>query len=234
MNNLSIVTVVRNDFEALLLTQQSIVDQRNKGAKIEWIIIDGSSTDMTINYFSRESNTNVDIFLSEKDNGIYDAMNKGIKLANGYALLFLNAGDYFVGDVLNNINPSNVPCFIEVKFTNYFGKLKTRKIVNERLGISNCHQGIIFKNTVKVLYDLNYAICADYKYFLDHGYTSKLKVLNVGGYVYWNQGISLKKWKERDRDIFAIRKLHFGLFTAFIYEFPHFVKRILRTIIFRQ
>jgi putative colanic acid biosynthesis glycosyltransferase len=230
---LTVITVVRNDFDALLLTEKSIARQRDLGTNIEWIIIDGNSTDKTREYFSKEKST-VQIFVSENDNGIYDAMNKGIRLASGFGLIFLNAGDYFVGNILSKIKPDDIPCFLKVKYLSYFGKLSTRRIVNERLGISNCHQGIIFNNNKKILYDTEYSICADYKYFLEHGYTSKLNYYNGDGYVYWNQGISLQNWKIRDKEIFKIRKEHFGNKIAYIYEIRHFIKRLLRIFIFHN
>ena len=234
MSVLSIITVVKNDYQALLLTQKSIVEQRILGANIEWIIIDACSTDLTIEKFSTVTNKNVNVFISEKDDGIYDAMNKGVLYAKGFGLLFLNAGDIIVGDVLSNIKQSDIPGFIKVKFTNYFGKLESRKIVNEKLGISNCHQGILFENPTVVKYDTRYLICADYKYFLDHGYTSKLKILQTDGYIYWNQGLSLIKWRERDKEIFEIRKKYFGIMTACLYEIRHLTKRFLRLLIFKN
>jgi glycosyltransferase involved in cell wall biosynthesis len=234
MTLLSIITVVRNDYEALLITEKSIIKQRLSGANFEWIIIDGSSSDETINYFSTSVNSNVTVFVSEPDNGIYDAMNKGIRLSKGLGLLFLNAGDYFVGEVLVKLKSENFPCYLNVKFTNYFGKLRKRKIVNERFGISNGHQGIIFERAKNVFYDIEYKICADYKYFLDHGYTSKLGLINVEGYVYWNQGLSLQNWKLRDKEIFKIRKEYFGIITALVFELKSYFKRILRIFIFRN
>jgi glycosyltransferase involved in cell wall biosynthesis len=209
---LSIVTVVKNDFSALMLTEKSIVEQRAYGANLEWILIDAESTDETVDYFSKKKNLNVDVFVSERDEGIYDAMNKGIRSATGFGLIFLNAGDYFIGDVLSKIKSNEIPCFLKVKYTNYFRSLSTRKIVNERLGISNCHQGIVFENNGRIFYDLKYKICADYKFFLDYGYSSKLNFCDTDGYVYWNQGISLQNWGIRDKEIFEIRKKHFGVF----------------------
>lgn len=231
---ISVITVVKNDFSALKVTEKSIIEQRAFGAKLEWILIDAESTDETVDYFSKTKNLNVDIFVSERDGGIYDAMNKGIRLATGFGLIFLNAGDYFVGNVLSKIKLNEIPCFLKVKYTNYFGNLSTRKIVNKRLGISNGHQGIVFENNGRIFYDLQYKICADYKYYLDHGYSSKLNFCDTDGYVFWNQGISLQNWRTRDSEIFEIRKKHFGLFIAFIFEGKHFVKRQLRKTFFRK
>ena len=89
---LSIITVVKNDHKRLLKTVTSLANYYGD-SNYEHIIIDGVSTDSTLDLIHQlSSNVNVKI-LSESDGGIYDAMNKGIKLASGKYLLFLNAGD---------------------------------------------------------------------------------------------------------------------------------------------
>lgn len=98
---LSIVTICRNCKNDILCTLQSIAHQTFKN--YEWIIIDGDSTDGTkeilLNYSS-----SYDAYVSEKDYGIYDAMNKGVKLAHGEWILFMNGGDQFYDfDVLERI-----------------------------------------------------------------------------------------------------------------------------------
>ena len=91
MNHFSVVTVVRNDLEGLKRTRVSLNKQTYK--KWTHIIIDGGSTDGTVEYLNGLSKRNT-IFVSEKDNGIYDAMNKGWKLATPESFVyFLNARD---------------------------------------------------------------------------------------------------------------------------------------------
>jgi putative colanic acid biosynthesis glycosyltransferase len=231
---ISIITVVYNDFLNFQRTEKSIIEQKVFGANIQWVVIDGGSTDGLIQYAIENKSSAIDYFLSENDKGIYDAMNKGKKHAIGYALLYLNAGDYFVGDVLSGVEENDIPCFLPVKYVNYFGKLVNRKIVNKKNGISNCHQGILFPNNINISYDTNFSICADYKYFLDHKYNHKLKILNINTYVYWDQGASLFNWRKRDYEIFLIRKFYFGIFIAIIYEFKPLFKRVLRKYIFKN
>ena len=77
---ISIITVAFNSEKTIRDTIESIVNQDYKN--IEYIVIDGNSTDDT-NQIVREFADNVDIHISEDDEGIYDAMNKGIKSANG-------------------------------------------------------------------------------------------------------------------------------------------------------
>lgn len=89
MTFLSIVTVVRNDPEGLERTARSIHDQC---ADLEWIVIDGASTDDTVD---RLGVFRPSVVVSEPDRGIYDAMNKGLRAATGAWITFLNAGDTY-------------------------------------------------------------------------------------------------------------------------------------------
>lgn len=96
----SIITVCLNAREGVIQTAQSLMEQ--KFQDFEWIVIDGGSQDGTIEFLA--NNSRVTYYLSEIDNGIYDAMNKGIKVAKGEYCLFLNAGDYLRNsDVLRNV-----------------------------------------------------------------------------------------------------------------------------------
>lgn len=222
---ISIITVVYNDCEGFVKTAESVFAQRVIFPDIEYIVIDGGSTDGTVDCIKNFS-SGIDYWVSEKDCGIYDAMNKGAVVATGSALLFLNAGDYFVGDVLRGF--TNPPVYLKVKYVDFLGRFRDRPLVDERLGISNCHQGIVFENK-KIKYDTNFQICADYKYFLDHGYTKKIKVLESSGYVFFDAvGVSSQKIGQRDAEIFSIRRKYYGRIVACLYELLPFFKRMVR------
>lgn len=87
---ISIITVNLNDLKGLQRTMKSIF--RQTWQDFEYIIIDGGSTDGSEDYLEKYAEK-VDYWVSEKDSGIYNAMNKGIKKASGEYLLFLNSGD---------------------------------------------------------------------------------------------------------------------------------------------
>lgn len=98
---LSVVTVTKNDFDALQETIASVATQGYEN--LEHVIIDGDSSDNTIP-FLKQHNGNIDCWVSEPDGGIYDAMNKGTRLASGEWLIFLNAGDtFYAADVVERV-----------------------------------------------------------------------------------------------------------------------------------
>lgn len=94
---LSIITVNLNDVEGLSMTMTSIFKQ--SWQEFEYIIIDGGSTDGSKEYIEK-FNDRIDTWVSEKDTGIYNAMNKGIKAATGKYLLFLNSGDWLYNNTV--------------------------------------------------------------------------------------------------------------------------------------
>lgn len=95
---LSIVTATRNCAATIGRTLQSV--REVKSPEIEYIIIDGESTDGTLDII-RRSDGLIDILVSEKDDGVYNAMNKGAALANGRYVLFLNGDDRLLADGFN-------------------------------------------------------------------------------------------------------------------------------------
>lgn len=92
MLQLSIITINLNNDSGLNKTIKSVIEQTYK--KFELIVIDGGSTDNSINVIKQFSK-HISFWVSEKDPGIYSAMNKGIKIAQGNYCLFLNSGDFF-------------------------------------------------------------------------------------------------------------------------------------------
>jgi len=88
---ISIVTIVRNDLDGLLRTKNSLDIQSSQ--EFEWIIIDGNSDDETKPYVTTQLKNKNTIVVSEPDAGVYDAMNKGVSVATGCYIWFLNAGD---------------------------------------------------------------------------------------------------------------------------------------------
>jgi glycosyltransferase involved in cell wall biosynthesis len=98
---ISLITVSYNAEKTISRCIESVIRQNFKN--IEYIVIDGGSSDKTTQIINRYK-THISLFLSEPDEGIYDAMNKGIKMASGHIVGMLNADDYFADDdILNTI-----------------------------------------------------------------------------------------------------------------------------------
>ena len=91
----SIITIGRNDLAGLKVAAQSIASQTCQD--LEWIVSDGASTDGSVEWLESANLAYLD-FISEPDNGIQDAYNKGIARATGEILVFINSGDMFASD----------------------------------------------------------------------------------------------------------------------------------------
>jgi glycosyltransferase involved in cell wall biosynthesis len=89
---LSVITVVRNRADTIAETLGSVAEQSHRD--LEHVVIDGASTDRTLEIFARHAGPSVRI-VSEPDHGIYDAMNKGVRLSTGQVIGFLNADDVY-------------------------------------------------------------------------------------------------------------------------------------------
>ncbi len=98
MKKLSIITVTLNAEKMILKTLENIKEIKNLyGDEIEYLVIDGKSSDRTLEFLYKYYKEKViDYYVSEKDKGIYDAMNKGIRASSGEYVLILGAGDVFI------------------------------------------------------------------------------------------------------------------------------------------
>ena len=89
---ITVVTVVYNGILTLDATIKSVISQTY--SNLEYIVVDGGSTDGTLELL-KKYNSQISIIISEKDDGLYDAMNKGIALSTGEWICFMNCGDIF-------------------------------------------------------------------------------------------------------------------------------------------
>lgn len=187
---LTIVTVVYNAKEDIYNTLESIKMQNNQ--KFEYLVIDGGSTDGTLDVI--KDSFRVDNYVSEKDNGIYDAMNKGIKLSKGDMIIFLNAGDVFYDDnvvdkitKIKNYEEFDV-IYGDVVMVNNKKRLKRQPdILSLSYLYTNnlCHQSMIFnkKSFQKIgLFDINEKVFADYKWLI-RAYSRKSKFYHLNSVV---------------------------------------------------
>jgi glycosyltransferase involved in cell wall biosynthesis len=166
---ISVLTVVYNAAETLEKTINSVLEQTYR--PIEYIVVDGNSTDHTLDILKKYSKKIT--WRSEPDEGIFDAVNKGLTLANGDFLIILGADDVFY-------SPSTIADFVSevvVKNQVYYGKavIKSTGAVSGgqfsawKLALGCiCHQVIFYPKIIyqKYKYNIKYKLNADYDYNL--------------------------------------------------------------------
>jgi glycosyltransferase involved in cell wall biosynthesis len=213
---ISIITVCHNEAERIADTITSIANQTYNN--IQTIVIDGASTDGSLEIL--EANTpHIDHLISEPDEGVYHAMNKGIRMAQGEYLIFLNGGDKFydqnvLSALFKDANTIEDIIYGNVSFVYPDGK-KTisqpgRKIGKLFLTFNTlCHQSMFFRRSLferAGLFDLDYDILSDYEFLarsiLKHSATT-LYVPVVISYFY-KDGMS---FSERNRDKVSLERL---------------------------
>ena len=168
----SIISVAYNDIDGLALTKSSIFSQTF--SDYEWIVIDGGSSDGTVDFLEKCDEKNLQ-WVSEKDAGIYDAMNKGIAKSKGEYLVFLNAGDSFPASdtlfavykaLLTTEKPDVLFGGTEYVFPDGRCLYRPPKVVSESIwhGLPANHQATYYSRTILngLLYDTTYKICGDY------------------------------------------------------------------------
>jgi len=127
---ISIITVVWNNVKTIKDTIDSVLSQTYKN--IEYIVIDGGSTDGTLSLLESRRDQ-LSALVSEPDEGIYDAMNKGIKLAKGDVIGFLNSDDFYLNDkVISKVaSEFERDIFLDASYGNliYVDQTNTSKII---------------------------------------------------------------------------------------------------------
>jgi glycosyltransferase involved in cell wall biosynthesis len=158
----TIVTVVFRAKEELLKLLKNLSEMDH--SDFELIVVDGGSSDGTVEAL-REWDDKVDYWVSEKDDGIYHAMNKAQALAHGHFLLHLNAGDRLLQiprkelELARKENYDIVSFRVSVDNSRYF---VPRSGFMLRLKNTLHHQGTFYRREAILPYDLNYKILADF------------------------------------------------------------------------
>lgn len=180
MNN-PLISVVTVSYNAVSTIEQTIISVLNQMySNIEYIIIDGGSTDGTIDIIKRYDDK-ITYWQSEPDKGIYDAMNKGIQKANGEWINFMNAGDMFSSTMILQQMADTLKSGIRILRGNIiriYPKFRVKSV-----GVTVQEPGLMdmFDNTfhhqaclIQVslfrefgLYSTDYKLCSDWKFFFD-------------------------------------------------------------------
>lgn len=228
----SIITVTYNAEKVLEDTIQSVISQTYH--RVEYIIVDGSSKDATLSIIDKYR-SRIDTVISEPDKGLYDAMNKGISLATGDYLCFLNAGDCFHEDdtlqqIVHTINGNELPDILygETAIVDTEGhflhmrRLSTPEKLNWKSfkqGMLVCHQAFFAKCTLVKTYDLKYRYSADFDWCI---YAMKkahsLHNTHVIVIDYLEEGLTTQNHKASLKERFHIMAKHYGLFSTVMWH----------------
>lgn len=222
---ISVITVVRNGRDVIERTILSVLGQRY--GHLEYIVIDGGSTDGTVDII-RKYTDRISCWVSEPDAGIYDAMNKALDRARGEGHLFINAGDYLIGEALPPM--LTLPSLIPVRSKNVLGRIRPAGRKDSRQGLPYCHQGIIFESK-GIRFDTTYRYAADYLYYLQHGYGDKLPLAPVSGHVYHDAGFSKVNARGRDQEIASIIHERFGMPWYLLFRAKVIGKNAVRSVL---
>lgn len=239
----SIITVTWNAASVISPTLRSV--QRQTSSNYEMLIIDGASTDDTLTLVRNASIGSIRVF-SEPDNGLYDAMNKGIARARGRYLIFLNAGDAFADDtvlarltVLAADNPGVI--YGQTQLVN-----ASREVVGMRhltapkrltadsflKGMVVCHQAFVARRDLVPNYDLQYRLSADYDWCIKvlkmspaNAYAGKAPIIS-----YLADGMTTRHHRASLWERYRIMCRHYGAGMATLAHLsfiPRYLKRRL-------
>jgi glycosyltransferase involved in cell wall biosynthesis len=219
---LSVITIVYNNVKDIERSMRSVLEQTY--SNIEYIVIDGASQDGTREkiegYASRLAR-----FVSEPDQGIYDAMNKGLAMATGDYVLFMNSGDeLYDDDTVAKVFATAPNADIYYGETEMYNAQwqslgRRRHQAPDRFtwqsfkyGMSISHQAIYVKRTLTSPYDLQYKYSADIDWIIKAAKQARV-IVNTHRYVakYLVGGVSKQKHLDSLKERFHIFTKYYGL-----------------------
>jgi glycosyltransferase involved in cell wall biosynthesis len=239
---LSIITVTFNAEATIERTLKSVEEQTYRGF-IEHLIIDGASTDKTLSiceaYKKRNSVTDVTI-VSEPDKGLYDAMNKGLRLAKGEFVCFLNAGDKLhdpktIEDVFDGLdNPDGIGVIYgDTHIVDNEGRFLRFRHLNApetltwksfKHGMLVCHQSFYARRELCVPFDTRFRFSADVDWcikVMKGGCAKNLKNHNTQMVLtdYLDSGMTTQNHKASLLERFRVMTRHYGLPSTLCHHF---------------
>ncbi len=221
---ISIITVSFNAQETIPATLKSVEEQTFRN--FEYLVIDGASKDGTLDLLRNVSVEKCRI-VSEPDKGIYDAMNKGMKLAKGQYYIFLNAGDSFhssetLKEIADAIIKNDYPgvvygqtqlvdgerCRIADRHLTAPAQLTYKSFAK---GMLVCHQAFVAKASIAPMYDLAYRFSADYDWCIKCLKASTSNVYIPGIMIdYLDEGMTTRNRKASLKERFKIMCHYYG------------------------
>jgi glycosyltransferase involved in cell wall biosynthesis len=233
---ISIITITFQAESYLRRTAESVLLQGY--SNIEYVIVDGGSSDQTISIIKEYEELSKQKslpfhWISEGDKGIYDAMNKGLQLASGDYVWFMNAGDQIASEnCLENIFdteiPDNLPDFIygETSIVNEQGvimgprRLKAPEQLNWKsfkMGMLVCHQSMLVKRILAPKFDLTYKFSGDFDWTI-RCLRKSTTIYNTHIVLshFLDGGISKQKMRASLKERFIIMSKNYGLISTIL------------------
>jgi glycosyltransferase involved in cell wall biosynthesis len=250
----TIITVCYNCENTIESTIESVLNQSYRN--IEYIIVDGCSTDNTINIVKKYSDNRINLVV-EPDDGIYDAMNKGFTLATGDLVHFLNSGDFYINNktieklvriiVANSNFDGLYGDIIRYGSKTQLGKLQRPDKIH-MLTRGMCHQALFIKRgsySNKTPFYEKYKIFADWAWLLDEmfDHNMKLKYIDEPIVYYKDGGISELDGKKHSHEevqiinkhlnsVFEDKAMFVNYPTEYIYLFLKYMYLLLRCLLY--
>lgn len=239
----SIITVTYNAVETLEATIQSVISQTYH--HVEYLVIDGASTDGTLAIIESYKDRITKV-ISEPDKGLYDAMNKGLALATGDYVCFLNAGDRLhEDDTLERMVHSMhlleaLPDVLygETEIVNKAGHfVRMRRLsAPEKLtwksfrnGMLVCHQAFFAKRALAEPYDLKYRFSSDFDWCVKIMKKSKvLHNIHLTLIDYLEEGMTTRNHKASLKERFWIMSKHYGFFSTMLYHLWFVLRALIK------
>lgn len=239
---ISIITITYNAEKTLLPTMKSIASQTFRD--FEHIIVDGASTDRTLTIARQFDDTRI---LSEKDRGLYDAMNKGLHLARGKYLLFLNSGDTFHSDRTLDSYAERARKGDDIIFGDTVIVDKDRHIIGKRhlsapttlktdsfsQGMLICHQAFMVRKEIAPEYDLRYRFSADYDWTvrcIKNADMRRCTNLGIIAIDYLSDGLTDNNKMKSLRERYRIMSAHYGPVRTFFNHIGFIIRAIRRKL----
>lgn len=239
----SVITVCYNAQATIEDTIQSVIAQTYH--HVEYIIVDGASKDRTLSIINRYRDR-IATVVSEPDKGLYDAMNKGLRLATGDYVCFLNAGDSFHEDdtlqqmvhTLRELTELPDVLYGETELVDAEGHfVRMRRLQapehltwrSFRQGMLVCHQAFFAKRTLAEPYDLSYRFSADFDWCIR--IMKKSKVLHNTHLTlidYLEEGMTTRNHKASLHERFRIMAKHYGWLSTVAHHAWFVVRAVIK------
>lgn len=240
---ISLITVCRNAEATIEDTIQSVITQTYH--RVEYIIVDGASTDGTLQIVQRYAHR-ISRVVSEPDRGLYDAMNKGLRLATGDYVCFLNAGDSLHEDDTLQLMVRSLAGLHELPDVIYGQTalvdaeghfLRMRRLTaparlswrSFRWGMLVCHQSFYARRTLAPAYDLQYRYSSDFDWcirVMRRARTLHYTALTLTDYL--AEGLTTAHHKASLRERFRIMCHHYGLLSTLLCHAWFLLRAVLK------